>query len=427
MIKSLGLIAASQLFGLVLGLVRVKVISLGLGPSGMALYGIIQNVSGVASNLFVFGTSGSLLKNMRRYKKSNLIENIIISIQMYIGLSCLIVFCAVQSILLKYEFFFDVSVFTLWIYLSIIGLLSGLNSYRLAIVSLLESNSRLAFNIFANSILMGGLISVVLYFYNFNIVIVFAYILAQFIYLFVDPAYSIRWVSRLKIWPKYSDVKRLFRSNTFKVSWYLFIVGFGPGIIMLNLRYKYLNLMGQDDFGRVSAIWSLYFIVEGLYTQYLGATFLKDLGIKNESIKKKFSQFFYLLLSVTLVGVFIAYFLNDLVVRILFSTEFISQDLKIINFLSLLFIKIYIHLVGLILLKNFSVRKLFALELLYFSTAILLINTIASSISFLELLLFLQLIYATFVTFLIYLQRKLIFMPQILISFSLGFFGVLVL
>lgn len=427
MMKSFGLIAASQLLGLILGFVRIKVISLGLGPSGIALFGIIQNVSSLSSNLFIFGTSGALLKHMRRYRSFKSIEDTIISIQMYVGVFCLFVFCAHQSLLLKKEFFQDVPLIYLWICISIIGIFSGLNSYRLALISLLDSNSLLAFNLLTNSILMGGVASVIIYFFTFNSSVLFAYLFAQAIYLVLFPKYAIRWFSSIKFRPSFHRARRLLKSKTFKTGWYLFIVGFGPGVMILTLRYRYLDIVGQVEFGKITAMWSLYFIVEGFFTQYLGATYLKELGATIASMRKTLSKYFYLLLVVTSVLVFLAYFLNDLAMELLFSSEFIVQELQISNFLSLLFIKVYMHLLALIVLKNFAVQKIFLLEVVYYVFSISLIFFFAHLFSFLELLLIIQIMYAAYISLFIYWQRKVVFVRECLTSLVLGCFGVLML
>lgn len=327
LIKITSLNSLSVILKLGIGLITSKVIATYIGSSGLALVGNFRNFVGTFETISTLGSQNGIVKYIaeQREQESELkkhISTVFISVlAVSILLSLLLFFGSAywNKIIFgaNYDFGFVFKAFSFalpWYALSIVlvGIINGLGKY----------NSVIYITIIGNFI---GLFVSVLFIYNYQTTGALLGIITTPSLLFLVSFYYINKEIPLLNCVRFQffDINIIKKfSDYFLMALVSSIVG---SIVLLAIRKNIITSVGLKEAGyweaitRISSYYLLF--VSSILTLY----FLPKLAIAKDNLetKKVFWSFYKTIFPFFIVGVTLLYYTRFLIVKILFTNEFL--------------------------------------------------------------------------------------------------------
>lgn len=322
------------------GIIMNKVIAVYLGPSGLAMIGQFQNFVGIISGLANASIQTGIVKYTGEEKDNieylnKLMKNSLFISLLFSFIVSLFVFLFADYLSLKVMFsegyanifyFLSFSIVFYSLNLYVLSILNGLSEIKLfTIINIVISITTLFLSTFLTIFykLNGALISIILV---QSLVFCISYFLIyrkfgnDFFYF--------------KNFTKNIDKKIIIK--LFKFSIVSFSTGAIVSIMMITLRYIIEDLMSLSAAGIWEGAWRIMIYFNMLFILPFSIHYLpKFAAIKDKSIiiEHLISAFKFLIPISLLLAIFIYYFKN-LIIKLLFSTEFIQIE-EIIGYILL--------------------------------------------------------------------------------------------
>lgn len=324
--KITSLNSVSVIIKLFIGLITSKVIAVFVGPSGLALLGNFRNFVGSFETISTLGSQNGIVKYIAESKEretvlKKYISTIFISVAFVsLFLSGFLFFLAdywnklIFGSNFKYEFVFKAFAFALpWHALSLV-LVSFLNGFG-------RFKNVIYISIIGNCI---GLVASVMFIYQYQTtgallsIIVTPSLLFVVSFYFISREFSVLNYVRFHFFD-YKIIKNL--SQYFLMALVSGIIG---SVVFLSIRKYIIVTIGIQQAGyweaitRISSYYLLF--VSSILTLY----FLPKLAIakNNQETKAVFWRYYKNIFPLIIVGLVVLYFSRFLIVRILFTKEF---------------------------------------------------------------------------------------------------------
>lgn len=325
--KITSLNSLSVLLKLGTGLITSKLLAVFVGPSGMALIGNLRNFISSAEGVSTLGFQNGIVKYISENENNKKELEKIISTLL---ISFLVVAFSLSTLIFIFSDYFCYKIFgdnlRYRIVLNVVALVLPWNAISILFISILNGlgkyNKVIYSNICANILCV--LLSFLLIFYFGTIGAFFSIIFAPVILVFVTSFYlpeEIKIFRRLKFYE--FDFKILKNLSAFS------LMVLPPTILSPIFKLKTRNFLidnvGLDQAGfweAITKISNLYLLFVGtIISVYFYPQLLKANGIIET--RKMIRSFYKFILPVFILGTFLVYFSRFIIVKILFTAEFL--------------------------------------------------------------------------------------------------------
>lgn len=367
-VKVFSLTSVSTLVKMLTGLVSVKVVAAIIGPAGVALVGQLHNFSTIAMQLASGGINSGITKYVAEYNKDwekirsyiGTALRITVACSLAIGLMMIVLHRQLSGWIMlspEYGYVFVIFGFTILLYALNAMLISVVNGFkefgRYVRINIANSLVGLAFTVtFALTMgLRGALISAVTY---------------QSVMLFVT-LWMIRklpWVERQVIREKFS---RVIAKDYFKYSLMALTSAAVIPVSQMLLRGYVITQISQVEAGwweGMNRISNMYLMV---ITQSFGVYYLPRLSELSDpgELRREIFKAYKVIVPMMLVGFSLIYLLRFVVIRILYTPEFLPMSNLFAWQLAGDFFKICSWLLAYLMVAKSMTRTFIATEILF--------------------------------------------------------------
>jgi len=326
-IKSTSIIGGSQVFTIILGIFRTKVVAILLGPTGVGIVGILQTIIDMVRNATGFGINFSGVKYIAEaagtddlYKISktvNVLKKWALATGL-LGMFITIIFCIPFS---KYSFGNNSYAINIAI-LSIVLLISSVSSAQLALLQGLRMIGKMAKATLYGSIL-GTAITLPLYWWLGIKGIVPGLILTAFGSLIISWLFT----KDIKVEIVKYTLKESFLSglNMAKLGFFIVINGFIATASMYVIRALVMSKLGLDSVGFFQAVMTISTLYLGILLNSMLADFFPRLSMintDNNASNKLINEQLELTLLVGTPMILGIITFSTLIIHLLYSTSF---------------------------------------------------------------------------------------------------------
>ena len=330
-VKVFSMTSISTLVKMLAGFISVKVISVLIGPSGVALVGQLNNFSTILLTLSTGGIVSGITKYISEYKENEK------SVKSYIGTAIWITlilsllcsfFLIISSKILSTKILLDEKFFYVFIIFGITIFFYSINSVLLAII-----NGFKQFNYYVLISIISSVFGLVL-----SLFLVFSFgvagalinaVTSQSLFFFVTVLFC--WKKKIKFFNRENIFSKINKNTALQYSKYsimTIISSFGVPVGQLILRSFLMKKFGIENAG----CWEGMNRLSGMYLMVITTSFsvyymprLSELSAARE-IKKEIIQAYKLLVPCMIIGFCLIYLFKDIIIRILFATEFLQMN-----------------------------------------------------------------------------------------------------
>lgn len=328
-VKVFSFTAVSTLVRMLTGLISVKVVASIIGPAGVALVGQLNNFTNVVLSLSTGGINNGITKYIAEYKNDdNKIKDclstafkIILACSLLVGLALILFYSFLSNTVMlspNYGYVFILFGFTILLYALNTGLTSVINGFKefqkYVKVNIAGSIIGLIFTLLLVWIweLKGALISAVTF---------------QSIMLFIS-----LWMIRKMPWLKWENFKQKINKDLtkkyFSYSLMTFIPALAVQISQMLLRGYIISEISATEAGW----WEAMNRISNMYLMVITTSFsvyylprLSELTDKKE-LRNEIFRSYKVIIPCLFAGLAIVYLLRHLVIRLLFTSEFLPME-----------------------------------------------------------------------------------------------------
>lgn len=275
LLKSTSIIGGTQIFTILLGIFRTKIIALLLGPTGLGILGLLQSIVDIVRSSTSFGINYSAVKYVAEAKETNdetKVGEIIIILRRWalwtglLGLVVTAMFCAPFSVFS----FGDTSYARSIALVSISLLLSSISGGQLALLQGMRLIKDMAKSTFWGAI-VSTLIVVPIYYWLGVSGIAPAIVLTAFGGLIISWIY----VRKVKVIEPQISLKQTFYSGLkmAKLGFFMVVSGLIGMLTLYLIRIIISDKMGLDGVGYFQAVWNITNIYMGIILNSMLADF----------------------------------------------------------------------------------------------------------------------------------------------------------
>lgn len=330
-VKVFSMTSISTLVKMLAGFISVKVISVLIGPAGVALVGQLNNFSTILLTLSTGGIVSGITKYISEYKENEK------SVKSYIGTAIWITlilsllcsfFLIISSKILSTKILLDEKFFYVFIIFGITIFFYSINSVLLAII-----NGFKQFNYYVLISIISSVFGLVL-----SLFLVFSFgvagalinaVTSQSLFFFVTVLFCLE--KKIKFFNRENIFSKINKNTALQYSKYsimTIISSFGVPVGQLILRSFLMKKFGIENAG----CWEGMNRLSGMYLMVITTSFsvyymprLSELSSARE-IKQEIIQAYKLLVPCMIIGFCLIYLLKDIIIRILFATEFLQMN-----------------------------------------------------------------------------------------------------
>jgi antigen flippase len=258
-IRSLGFVGGSQIIVIIIGIIKTKIIAIILGPTGVGISGIFQNIVELVRNATSFGINYTGVKKIAEASNNNSKHHISLNIIVLrrwsfatgiLGLIMMVIFSKYFS---KSSFSDDSHIFDI-IALSLVILLSSVSAGQISLLQGLRKIKKMAWASVLGA-LLGTLFALPLYWILGLEGIVYSMILNAFITLVVS------WYFSMKIKMEYVKISFLdtFKNGIDMAKTGIFIVinGFIAAGVLYVIRAIIIKNADIESVGLFQSVWTI--------------------------------------------------------------------------------------------------------------------------------------------------------------------------
>lgn len=375
-VKVFSLTAVSTLVKMLTGLISVKVVAVIVGPSGIALIGQLNNFSSMLMNLACGGINSGVTKYIAEYRESEQKVKVLLSVALRITIVCSVVCGGIMIVLNRWLS----SVILLtdeygYVFL-IFGLTIILYAFNMLISSIL--NGYKEFKKYVSVNIVGSLIGV---FFTLCLVLqgglkgaLISAVTFQSIMFFIS-----LWMVRKLPWVRWDYFKARFDKDVAKKYYKyslmtLVAASIGP-LSQLFLRgYVITNISAVE-----AGWWEAMNRISGMYlmvvTMSFGVYYLPRLSeLKDQrGLRREIFTAYKIIIPTLLIGFLLIYYLRFLVIKVLFTSDFISMESLFVWQLFGDLFKIASWLLAYVMVAK-SMTKIFVVTEIFFSIFYVLLS-----------------------------------------------------
>ncbi|MDB8542308.1 O-antigen translocase [Turicibacter sanguinis] len=365
--KTILLTGTSTFFRMISSLIINKIVANILGPSGMSIIGNYQNLISISST---FG-NGGILSGVTKYISEN--NNSISTQKRYINASMSIIsfFTIITSVFIIFNthlidnvLFPQLNMKFVLIVLGVTLIFTTLNSLIISIINGYKMIKLMTYlNILCSII---NLIISIYFTYILGIVgILLAQSIVQVVYFFISLFIIKKNNSNFSLKGYKLFFDRCIYKNLLKYSIMSIATLFSASITQIIIRQIIINYTSLTDAGYWDAINRLSAMILMVSTTALNAYFLPRISEidKVSECRKEIKSGFLLIMPIVFILFFIGYLTRDLIINILYSSDFYSmRDLFVFQFMGDFF-KISSWIISVIFVAKGDVRTFTILEL----------------------------------------------------------------
>lgn len=330
-IKSTTIFGGSQVFIILIGIIRTKIIAVLLGPVGIGIIGIYNSIIDMLRSVSGMGIDTAGVKEIAEVHNENDKELLNKTINRYnIWFRSAALFGSLVCLLFCYPitvWAFEDGEYTLYTaLLSICVFLAILATGRSTILQGMRQISDLAkSNILAS---FTGLIITTPIYYFFGVKGIIPAFILTYLAIFLSAHFYYKKIAIKKIYIPYKEV---FRSGvkTLKLGIYIVVGGFISTCCMFIIRGIITRDLGIDSTGYFQAAWTITNVYLGLILRSMGSDFFPRLSAisndKNET-KKLINEQTYIVLIIASPVIIAMLLLSDFALSVLYSSEFTHAD-----------------------------------------------------------------------------------------------------
>lgn len=328
-VKVFSFTAMSTLVRMMTGLVSVKIVASIIGPAGVALVGQLNNFATIALSLSTGGINNGITKYVAEYKVDESKIKDCLSTALRITVSCsllvgvgLILFHSYLSEMVMlspdYEYVFVIFGFTILFYSLNMGLASVINGFK-------EFKKYVKINI-AGSIIGLVFTLTLVFLWNLEGALISA-VTFQSIMFFVS-----LWMVRRTPWLSWSYFKQKLNYNLLKKYFRYSLMAFASAVTLpisqLLLRGYVISEMSATEAGW----WEAMNRISNMYLMVITTSFsvyylprLSELTDKKE-LRNEIFRSYKIIVPCLLVGFTLVYLLRYIVIRLLFTPDFLPME-----------------------------------------------------------------------------------------------------
>jgi PST family polysaccharide transporter len=404
--------AISTIIRIITGFISVKVVSVYIGPSGLALVGQMQNFIGMINNIASAGINSGVVKYIAEYRDNEKIKQKIlssalkISIVLILPIAILIIFFSdyISLKLLKtYEY---KSVFILFAITIFFFVMNGL------LISILNGEGEIKKLTILNitGSLFGLLITLILV-RKLNLYgALISGIVAQSIVFFITLMFVIKskW---FKLSMFLDKIDKEYRNKLLKYSFMTLVSAIMVPMSHIYIRNYIGTNLGWNAAGYWQAIWKISDVYLILITTTLSIYYLpKFSSIQDKTeLKKEIIYGYKIIMPIVIIMAICIYIFRDFIIKLLFTKDFLPMKELFLYQLIGDVIKIASWLLGYIMLAK-AMTKLFVI-----SEVIFVLSFVCLGVLFIKIFGLIGITIAFMINYLLYL---------LFLSFSLrGYLG----
>jgi PST family polysaccharide transporter len=258
-IRSLGFVGGSQIIVIIIGIIKTKIIAIILGPTGVGISGIFQNIIELVRNATSFGINYTGVKKIAEASNDDSKHNISLNIivlrrwSFATGILGLIIMVIFSKYFSKSSFSDDSHIFDI-IALSLVILLSSVSAGQISLLQGLRKIKKMAWASVLGA-LLGTLFALPLYWILGLEGIVYSMILNAFITLVVS------WYFSMKIKIEYVKISILdtFKNGIDMAKTGIFIVinGFIAASVLYVIRAIIIKNADIESVGLFQSVWTI--------------------------------------------------------------------------------------------------------------------------------------------------------------------------
>ena len=327
LLKSTSIIGGTQIFIILLGIFRTKIIALLLGPAGLGFLGLLQSIVDIVRSSTSFGINYSAVKYVAEAKETNdrtKIGEIIIIVRrwaLWTGLLGLVV-TVIFSIPLSLFSFGSTSYAKSIALVSISLLLSSVSGGQLALLQGMRLIKDMAKSTFFG-VIVSTLIVIPIYYWLGVNGIALAIVLTAFGGLIISWIYA----RRVKIVESRISLKQTFYSGLkmAKLGFFMVVSGLMGMFTLYLIRIIISDKIGLDGVGYFQAVWNITNIYMGIILNSMLADFfprLSAVNTDNTAVTKLVNQQLELVLLIGTVIIIGMITFTNLALTILYSSKF---------------------------------------------------------------------------------------------------------
>lgn len=365
-VKVFSLTSVSTLVKMLTGFVSVKVVASIIGPAGVALVGQLNNFATIAMSLSSGGINNGITKYISEFKNDegkvrtylSTALRITVICSLCVGVAMIVLNRLLSRLILQteeYWYVFLIFGFTILLYalnLMLLSVVNGLKEFKKYVkINIANSVVGLCFTlVFVLTLgLPGALVSAVTY---------------QSVMLFIT-----MWMVRKSSWAAWSNFKerlnRLASKQYFKYTLMTLTTAATVPISQLLLRSYVISEISPIEAGW----WEAMNRLSNMYLMVITTSFtvyymprLSELSDKYE-LRREIFKAYKLIVPILIVGFALIYLFRHLIIRILFSPEFLPMENLFIWQLIGDFFKICSWLLAYIMIAKAMTKKFVATEL----------------------------------------------------------------
>lgn len=329
LIKVLSLNSISVAVNFLFGIISVKIISVYLGVSGMALLGSFRNFTSIVKSISTIGINNSIIKlfieNKQDRKELNVIFSTFFWVFLLISVTLAIFGVVLSKGISEYLFYTDVYSIPIQLF-SVFQPLIVINVFWMAIFNGLKAFKKIVIIQIVSNILIFVLTIILIIYHNFFGALI-AIALSELIMILVTYLFVKRDISFFTF-----NLKKIISNKYINVIKKFALMGLLSGVLVplvtILIRNKIIDSNGIEEAGiwdatlRISAYYMMFFS-SGLTLYYLPtlASLKTDLEFRKElfSYFKIFVPFFVLM-------IMIIYIFKSYLIKFVFTAEFQDVD-----------------------------------------------------------------------------------------------------
>lgn len=312
-------------------MIRVKVVALLLGPSGVGLIGLFTNILQFAGTLSGLGINSSAVRQIAQENKSGNFENFGRAVKTLIIASLI---TGILGWLLVISFAKQLSLWTfsnnnyVWSF-AILGSVVFLNTVFKGQLALLQGVRRIKYfaKVLVFSSLAETIISIVLYYFLHEKGIIIALISCAMITLFFSWWFAVK-IDVPKVSMSWKDFTTHFYPMVTLGMAFMWATVLSTGVTLIT-RSLVIRTFGIDAGGIYQAAWGISGLFAGFILQAMGSDFyprLIEVANNNDRINQYVNEQIEIGILITLPGLLATLAFSPLVIKLFYSAAFIQSS-----------------------------------------------------------------------------------------------------
>ncbi len=378
LIKTSLLSLISTVVRVITGFVVIKVVSVYIGPTGLALVAQVQNFIGIISSISTGGVGTAVVKYTAEFRNDEKEKRKIWSNALKLSLLITVPVALLVALFSKHLSIFLLGSSEYWFVFVIFSLTSVFFAINSILLSILNGEGKIKLLTLLNIIgsILGLIVSVFLV-VNFKIKgALVSLMISQFFIFFIIVGFIVKHnlVKANMFFEKLDkqNIKRLFNFSLM-----MLIANIGNMLVLIILRNYIGNNLGWDAAGYWQGVWKISETYLMIITTTLSIYYLPKLSSINnkEELKKEIIYGYKVIMPIVIFLALLIYLLRDFIIKVIFTGQFAPMSELFLFQLLGDVMKIASWLLGFVILAK-AMTKIFIIKEITFQALFLILGYI---------------------------------------------------